>query len=73
MSKYVCIGVPYYLGEAIAERGEVEALRQSGIAAELDAQWMNIAPDFDEADDPVVAVNRELASAVGITSGATSG
>ena len=35
MSKYVCIGVPYYLGEARPERGEVEALRHSGIAAEL--------------------------------------
>ena len=64
MTKYVCIGVPYYLGEAIAERGEVEALRQSGIAAELDADWVEIAPDFADADDPVVAVNRALAKAI---------
>ena len=64
MSKYVCIGVPYYLGEAIAERREVEALRRSGIAAELDAEWVDIAPDFDTADDPVVAVNRTLAAAI---------
>ena len=64
MSKYVCIGVPYYLGEAIAERREVEALRRSGIAAELDAEWVDIAPDFDRADDPVVAVNRALAKAI---------
>lgn len=64
MSKYVCIGVPYYLGEAIAERREVEALRRSGIADELDAEWVDIAPDFAAADDPVVAVNRALAKAI---------
>ena len=56
--------MPYYLGEAIAERREVEALRRSGIAAELDAEWVDIAPDFDRADDPVVAVNRALAKAI---------
>ena len=64
MSKYVCIGVPYYLGEEIVERGEVEALRQSGIATELDAEWADIAPDFSAADEPVVAVNRALAKTI---------
>ena len=64
MSSYVCIGVPYYLGEALPERCEVEALRQSGIAAELNAEWVEIAPDFAAAADPVVAVNRALAAAV---------
>ncbi len=64
MSKYVCIGVPYYLGEAKPERGEVEALRHSGIAAELKAEWVEIKPNFAAADDPVVAVNRALAEAI---------
>ena len=64
MSKYVCIGVPYYLGEARPEREEVEALRHSGIAAELKAEWVEIEPDFAAADDPVVAVNRALAEAI---------
>lgn len=64
MSSYVCIGVPYYLGEALPERSEVDALRQSGIAAELNAEWVEIAPDFAAAADPVVAVNRALAAAV---------
>lgn len=64
MSQYVCIGVPYYLGEARPERGEVAALRQSGIAAELNAEWVEIEPDFAAADDPVVAVNRALAEAI---------
>lgn len=64
MSKYVCIGVPYYLGESRPERNEVEALRQSGIAAQLNADWVEITPDFAAADDPVVAVNRALAEAI---------
>ncbi len=64
MSKYVCIGVPYYLGEARPERAEVSALRQSGIAAELNEEWVDIEPDFAAADDPVVAVNRALAEAI---------
>ena len=67
MSGYVCIGVPYYLGEAIPERQEVEALRRSGIAAELDAEWIEIEPDFAAVDDPVVAVNRALAVAIQAT------
>ncbi len=64
MSKHVCIGVPFYLGEALPDRREVEALRRSGIAAELDAEWVDIEPDFAAADDPVVAVNRALAAAI---------
>lgn len=64
MPNYICIGAPYYLGEARAERAEVEALRRSGIAAELGAEWLTIAPDFAGGDDPVVAVNRALAQAI---------
>ena len=64
MSKHVCIGVPFYLGEALPGRREVEALRLSGIADELDAEWLDIEPDFAAADDPVVAVNRALAAAI---------
>ncbi len=64
MPNYICIGVPYYLGEARAERQEVEALRRSGIAAELGADWLTIAPDFAGAADPVVAVNQALAQAI---------
>lgn len=69
MSKYVCIGVPYYLGEAKPDRREVEALRQSGIAAELNAEWVEIAPDFAAEPDPVVAVNRALAAAIAAHAG----
>ncbi|MCY3833756.1 MAG: arginase family protein [Chloroflexi bacterium] len=64
MSQYVCIGVPYYLGEILPERGEVEALRRSGIADELQAEWVEIEPDFADDDDRVLAVNRALAAAI---------
>lgn len=64
MNDCVCIGVPYYLGEALPERQEVEALRLSGIADELQAEWIDIEPDFAAALDPVVAVNRALAAAI---------
>ena len=64
MTDYICIGVPYYLGESLGERREVEALRQAGIADELGADWVDIAPDFAARDDPVVAVNRALAAAI---------
>ncbi len=64
MPKYICIGAPYYLGESKPDRREVDALRRSGIAEELDAEWVDIEPDFSAADDPVVAVNRALAAAI---------
>ena len=64
MADYVCIGVPYYLGEALAERREVEALRQSGIVGELGAEWVEIDPDFAAHEDAVVAVNRALAKVI---------
>lgn len=64
MNSYVCIGVPYYLGKALPDRREVAALRQTGIADELDAEWIDINPDFAAAVDPVVAVNRALADAI---------
>ncbi len=64
MKSYVCIGAPYYLGESLPDRREVEALRKAGIADELDAEWVDIEPDFARWDDAVVAVNRALADAI---------
>lgn len=64
MTSYVCIGVPYYLGESLPDRREVDTLRNTGIADELDAEWINIEPDFAQSDDPVVAVNHALALAI---------
>ena len=64
MSKTICIGVPYYLGEKKSDRTEVQTLRATGIAEELNAEWVEIEPDFQASDDPVVAVNRALADTV---------
>ena len=64
MKPYVCIGVPYYLGESLPDRREVEVLRNTGIADELDAEWIDIKPDFAQTDNPVVAVNRALAATI---------
>lgn len=64
MSKYICIGVPYYLGEKKKDRTEVQALRAAGVAELLDADWVDVQPDFGAHDDPVVAVNRALADTV---------
>lgn len=64
MKPYICIGVPYYLGESLPARREVDTLRNTGIADELDAEWIDIQPNFDQSDDPVVAVNRALADLI---------
>lgn len=61
---YVCIGVPYFIGERLAERTEVEAIEKSGIAQELNAPWITIEPDFASAPDPLTAVNRALAQTI---------
>ncbi len=64
MTDYICIGVPYYLGEKRRDRREVQALRNAGAADELKADWLDIQPDFQALEDPVVAVNRALAQAI---------
>ncbi|MFW5708731.1 MAG: arginase family protein [Chloroflexota bacterium] len=61
MSQYICIGVPYFIGEHHPERTEVAAIRTSGIAEELGTQWVDIQPDFSADVDPVIAINRALA------------
>ena len=61
MTKYICIGSPYYIGQRIDERTEVDALETSGIAAEIGATWINIKPDFDSAPDALTAINLEIA------------
>src|SRR5690606_131738 len=61
---YVCIGVPYSIGERLAGRVEVETVKNSGIAAEIGAAWVDVEPEFDTAESPLVAVNRALAEVV---------
>jgi arginase len=60
---YVCIGVPYWIGEKQAVSA-VDAVRESGIALSLNAPWVEITPDFAAHSDPVAAVNIALAEAI---------
>ena len=64
MTDFVCIGAPYFIGERIAARTEIAALKASGIAAELGAPWVDIAPDLDASPDPITAVCRALAETI---------
>lgn len=61
MNDYICIGVPYSLGKRDDPPNSIDTLREQGIAAELNAEWVDIQPDFDAVDNPVVAVNIALA------------
>jgi len=64
MMEFVCIGVPYWLGKKEEYTGSVEMIQQSGIADKLNAPWIELEPDFDAVDEPVVAVNIALAQAI---------
>ena len=61
---FVCIGVPFTLGQRLAERSEVEAVRQSGIAEEIGADWVDIRPDTGDGALPVTAVNVAIADTI---------
>jgi len=64
MTSYICIGVPYWLGESKVGRTEVESIQNSGIVAELGAEWVDIQPDFTAVDNPIIAVNRAIADTI---------
>jgi len=50
------------LGNRIERRTEVSDLEQSGFAADIGAEWINIVPEHH--DDPITAVNRALAETI---------
>lgn len=64
MTRLVCIGVPYWLGNQADDSGAVNAARQMGIADELDAEWIELSPHFSDGEASVVSVNRALAEAI---------
>jgi arginase len=64
MTNLAIIGVPYWLGKKDEYSGSVEILKDTGIAEQIGAQWVDIAPQFSDDIDPVVAVNRALAEAI---------
>lgn len=64
MAELVFIGAPYWLGRKDDYSGSVDIVRASGIVSELDADWIEVNPSFDNFDDPVNAVNQALANAI---------
>lgn len=64
MTNLAIIGVPYWLGKKDEYSGSVEILKETGLAEKIGAQWVDIAPQFTDDVEPVVAVNRALADAI---------
>jgi arginase len=64
MPTFICIAVPYFLGQRLPERTEVAAIRDSDLARAIGADWVEITPAFTASPDPVTAVNRALAETI---------
>ncbi|MEM9955330.1 MAG: arginase family protein [Chloroflexota bacterium] len=64
MTDLVFIGVPYWLGEKTDYSGSVDMVKNSGISAEFDAEWVDLAPNFDAFEHPVNVVNSAVAEAI---------
>ncbi len=64
MTDLICIGVPYWLGEKTGYTGSVDAIKNSGIAAEMGAAWLDITPDFTDVPDALTAANKSLAATI---------
>ncbi len=62
--EYVCISVPYFLGEKRPERTETAQILASGYDRKIGAEWIEISPQFDRYTDGVVAVNAAIADAM---------
>ncbi|MCU0511200.1 MAG: arginase family protein, partial [Anaerolineae bacterium] len=63
MPDFVCLGVPYWIGERAGAVNAVADVQATGIAAELNAPWVEVVAAA-AAPDAVTAVNRALAAAV---------
>jgi arginase len=64
MAELVFIGVPFRLGTKEKYSGSVEMVWDSGIAAEFDAEWLMVEPQFDHYDHPVNAINAAVAEII---------
>ncbi|MGB7341634.1 MAG: arginase family protein [Phototrophicaceae bacterium] len=64
MADLCFIGVPYWLGRKDDYSGSVDIVKNSGIASDFDAPWMDLAPQFEAYDHPVNAVNAAVAHAI---------
>lgn len=64
MADLVFIAVPYWLGKKDDYSGSVDIVKNSGIAADFDAEWLDLSPQFDHFEHPVNAVNHAVAEAI---------
>lgn len=64
MTDFVCIGVPYYVGEQPSGRTEVADIQASGIASELNAPWIDVQADFASSINPISAINKAIVQAI---------
>lgn len=64
MTEFVCIAVPYFLGNKLDSRTESDQIRASGFPEKINAQWLEISPDYMKHKEPVVAVNAAIAEAI---------
>lgn len=63
MTKFVCVSVPYYVGEIKGSAKSSAVLQQRGIAGEIGADWIEIQPQF--GDEPrISSINRALAEVI---------
>lgn len=62
--KLLIIGAPYYLGKTEGAGKSANVLKESGIAEEIGAEWVDLQPSFASFDNPVNAVNKALAETI---------
>jgi len=64
MAELIIIPVPYWLGKKDEYSGSVEIALTAGIAEQIGARVVELAPQFNDAEEPIVSVNRALAEAI---------
>lgn len=64
MTPYVCLGVPYYLGQRMESTSELEAIRTHSLIGEIGANWVDVQPDFPRFNNPVTAVHAAIADTI---------
>lgn len=70
MPELIIIPVPYWLGKKDEYSGSAEIALEMGIAEQIGARVVELAPQFNDTEEPIVSVNRALAEAIRANEGA---
>ncbi len=62
-SRFVCIGVPYWMNESMESDTELKALRDR-LPTQLGAEWVEVKAQMREDEAPVTSINRAIAEAI---------